>query len=119
VRDWDSLGEEIERRLHEFRTGQYNDELSISAATAATIAINAMSLHEESGMQPTKPSLYDRFMNSGPVRKVKQNLDENPAAVLLGAAACITATAKLIDVVASVPSKRAYAKSTNTRLKGK
>lgn len=53
-----------------------------------------------------KPEFWD---------KIKEQWDENPMLVIAVGTAALTATGKLIDAVASIPSKRAYAKRMNKR----
>lgn len=58
---------------------------------------------------------HDISHNKG-VRKLKEMWDENPVAVLTIAFAGIAATAKLVDSVSSIRSKRAYANATRIRV---
>ena len=50
------------------------------------------------------------------VQKLKTMWDENPVAVLTIAFAGVAATAKLVDSVSSIRSKRAYANATRIRV---
>lgn len=117
MRDWDDLADEIESSLNRFKAEPYGD-LMASPARVAGIVIHILQTKAGPKMQPTfTPTIFQRLLNNSAVRKVRQAWDENPASVLLGAAALITATAKLIDVTSSIPSKRAYARATNARVK--
>lgn len=119
MRDWDDLAAEIEASLKRFKTEPYGD-LMATPERVSGIVVHILQTKASPKMQPTfKPSLFDRVKNSGFVQTIKTNWEQNPAAVLLGAAAVITATAKLVDTVSSIPSKRAYAKEATMRAKRK
>ena len=56
-----------------------------------------------------------RFKKPKAWDKIKEAWDENPMLVIAVGTAAATALGKLIDAVASVPSKRAYAKRMNNK----
>ena len=55
------------------------------------------------------------IFNSGAAQKIKEAWNENPIGVAIVVAGLFTATAKLVDAVAGIQSKRAYSRQRSNK----